>query len=114
MLRITYTMAIAAFLLLQVPSSIAAEYNQHAISSADGERVGVHAKDGAVRQVAASTFQGESDQLASSDPAMQQPPVQPEPTLAAAAMEYPALALLAMAIISMAALSRRDSFRIDR
>jgi hypothetical protein len=114
MLRIKYTMAIAAFLLLQVPSSFAAEYNQHAISASDGEWIGVYANNGDV-QVAASTFQGESDQLASSDPArQQQQPVQPEPTSAAMAMEYPALALLAMAIISMAALSRRDSFRIDR
>ena len=114
MSRINYTMAVAAFLLLQVPSSFAAEYNQHAISASDGEWIGVYAKDGDVRQVAASTFQGESDRLASSDPAMQEQPAQPEPTSAAVAMDYPALALLAMAIISMAALSRRDSFRIDR
>lgn len=114
MLRISYAMAVAALLLLQAPSSLAAEYSQQAIVAANGESLSASTKNDQVPQVAASTFQGESDELARSDPAMQQQPVQSEPASAAATMEYPALALLAMAIISMAALSRRDSFRIDR
>ena len=114
MLRTSYAMAVAALLLLQAPSSLAAEVSQKAIVAANGESLSVYTKNDEIPQVAASTFQGESDELARSDPAMQQQPVQSEPASAAATMEYPALALLAMAIISMAALSRRDSFRIDR
>ena len=104
MLRISYTMAITALLLLQAPSILAAEYSQKAIAAENTESL----------SVAASTFPGESDELAYSDPAMQQEPVQSKPASATVTMEYPALALLAIAIISMAALSRRDSFRIDR
>jgi hypothetical protein len=114
MLRISYAMAVAALLLLQAPSSLAAEYSQKGIVAANGESLSVYTKNDEIPQVAASTFQGESDELARSDPAMQQQPVQSEPASAAGTMEYPALALLAMVIISMAALSRRDSFRIDR
>ena len=114
MLRTSYAMAVAALLLLQAPSSLAAEVSQKAIVAANGESLSVYTKNDEIPQVAASTFQGESDELARSDPAMQQQPVPSEPASAAVTMEYPALALLAMAIISMAALSRRDSFRIDR
>jgi hypothetical protein len=115
MLRISYTMAaVATLLLLQAPSIFAAEYSQKAILAANGESVSEYTKNDEIPQVAASTFQGESDELAHDDPAMQQQPVQSAPASAAITMEYPALALLAMAIISMAALSRRDSFRIDR
>lgn len=114
MLRISYAMAGAALFLLQAPSSLAAEYNQKAIVAANAESPSVYTRSDEIPQVAASTYQDDSDKRARSDPAMQQQPVQPEPASAAATMEYPALALLAMAIISMAALSRRDSFRIDR
>jgi hypothetical protein len=113
MLRISYTMAVATLLLLQAPSSFAAEYSQKVILAANGE-VSEYTKNDEIPQVAASTFQGESGELARTDPAMQQQPVQSAPASAATTMEYPALALRAMAIISMAALSRRDSFRIDR
>jgi|SRR5688572_30033681 hypothetical protein len=114
MLRISYAMAVAALLLLQAPSSFAAEYSQKAIVAANGESLSGYTKADEVPQLAASTLQGEGDELARTDSAMQQQPVRSEPASAAATMEYPALALLAMAIISMAALSRRDSFKIDR
>lgn len=114
MLRITYTMAVAAFLLLQAPSSFAAEYNHQAILSSNGQSISAYSTNDDTRQVATSAFQAESDQLARSDSAMQQQPVPSKPASAAVTKEYPALALLAMAIISMAALSRRDGFRIDR
>jgi|SRR6185295_5193146 len=114
MLRISYAMAVAALLLLQAPSSFAAEYSHKAIEAANGESSSTYTRSDQIPQLAASTIQGEGDQLARSDPATQQQPSRSEPTSTAAPMEYPALALLAMAIISMAALSRRDGFRIDR
>jgi hypothetical protein len=97
MLRINYAMAVAALLLLQAPSSLA---------------IAANTKSDEIPQLAASTIQGEGNEVARS--AMQQQPIRSEPASATGTMEYPALALLAMAIISMAALSRRDSLRIDR
>jgi hypothetical protein len=114
MLRISYAMAAAALLLLQAPSSFAAEHRHKAIEAANGESSSAYTKNDQAPQLAASTIQGEGDQLGRSDLATQQQPSRSERTSAAAPMEYPALALLAMAIISMAALSRRDGFRIDR
>jgi hypothetical protein len=114
MLRISYAMAVAALVLLQVPSSLAADNSQKEVVAVNGGSSSGYSKNEKISQIAASTLQGESGELARSDQAMQQQSMQSKPASAPATMEYPALALLAMAIISMAALSRRDSFRIDR
>ena len=115
MLRIKYAMGVAALLLLQASSSFAAEGQHQVIPVPDGEPIGIgQTTSDEIYQTAASKIQGEGDQLAGSDVALQQPTDQSEPASNTMTMEYPALALLAMVIISMAALSRRDSLRIDR
>lgn len=114
MLRIKWAMAVAALVLLQYPLSVAAEGDHRAVPAPSTASIGVSPEGGEVRRIAASTIQGESDQLGRSDSAGRQEQAQVEPASARVTMEYPALALLAMAIISMAALSRRDSLRIDR
>jgi hypothetical protein len=112
MLRIKYTMGIAALFLLQASSSFAAEGNHQDIVAPYGHSVGIAQTGDGLYRTAASKIQG--DQLAGADVALQQKADQSRPASDASTMEYPALALLAMAIISMAALSRRDSFKIDR
>lgn len=115
MSRIKYTMGIAALLLLQASSSFAAEREHQVILAPDREPtvIAQSASDETYR-TAASKIQGQGDQLAATDAALQQQADQSERASNAMTMEYPALALLAMAIISIAALSRRDSLRIDR
>jgi hypothetical protein len=115
MLRIKYTMGIAALLLLQASSSFAAERDHQVILAPNGESIGiVQSASDQIYRTAASKIQGQGDQLAATDAALQQQADQSERASNAMTMEYPALALLAMAIISIAALSRRDSLRIDR
>ena len=115
MLRIKYTMGIAALLLLQASSSFAAGRDHQIIPSPTGEStVIVQSASDEMYRTAASKIQGQGDQLAATDAALQQQADQAERAPNAMTMEYPALALLAMAIISIAALSRRDSLRIDR
>lgn len=115
MLRIRYAMGVAALLLLQVSSSFAAEGEHQNIVAPDGKSIGIgQATSDEIYQTAASKIQGEGDQLAGTDVALQQPTDQSEAASNGMTMEYPALALLAMVFISMAALSRRDSLGIDR
>ena len=114
MLRIKYTMGIAALLLLQASSSFAAERDHQVILAPNGVSTGIaQPASDEIYRTAASKIQGQGDQLAATDAALQQAD-QAERASNAMTMEYPALALLAMAIISIAALSRRDSLRIDR
>ena len=115
MLRIKCAMAVAALLLLlQSPLSFAAESGHQAISALSTKSMGAPTQGGEVSPIAASTINGEGDQLSRDNTAGRQEQAQANVASTPAKVEYPALALLATAIISMAALSRRDSFRIDR
>ena len=115
MLRISYAMGVAAALLLQSASSFAAEGDDQVILAPQEISPSTQLpKSNKIYQTAASTIQGEGDQLARSDAASQKQSSESESASNPVTMEYPALALLAIAIISMAALSRRDSLRIDR
>jgi hypothetical protein len=114
MLRIKYTMAVAALLLLQASSgfAFAAESKDQIIQPTNTELAVAAAKSDKIIQ--AATVPVPPKQVAVSDISVQQLPAQSSAASNAAPMEYPALALLAMAIISMAVLARRDSLRIDR
>lgn len=116
MLRIKYMMVIAALFLLQSPLSFATEGDHHSMSMPSVASMSTSPEGGdEVIRLAASSVQGESDQLARSNIAGSPEQVQAKSNATpVTSTEYPALALLAMAIISMAALSRRDSLRIDR